>query len=501
MRSPQRFARRFALGAVVTTVPTALALVLAACSSASEEPRRGFDVPDTSTPDAVLPPPGSDAGYDANVPRDPYDPADVPVTCGDAGVCATQIVAGRNHFCVRLADGTARCWGDDEYGALGGGDRQGPPKDPKDDADGGDAGDAGAKSRTTAVAGLTGITQLSAGDATSCARLASGEVHCWGRNSTGQLGLSAGKPSFDEMRHADAMPVDLTDAASAVHVGPRNACAILAGGNVVCWGTNELAQLARDGATLDWVLGPGPATVGAPLARMTIGSGTLVGVTAQGTLLSWGATYGNNGLISGRMSSVSPDPVPNAFGSLDGAALAGITSVASSPTYFKDEGGTIGAPTIGPIPPGPPQMHAHACAIAKGEVYCWGRSDTGALGTGLPDQEIAPTHAPIKSKAWPQRIALADEISCVRMTDGSIQCCGGDASGRFGTGRTDVFAPLFSPITSFTGKAVDVAVSNRAVCALLVDGTVQCWGSNAFGELALPENDDAPHPTPVTVTF
>lgn len=490
--------RRLLLGA---TLASASLATVAACSDDAAAPRPSFDVPDAApdvAPDLPKPAPDASTKPDAADARAPFDPADEPVACGDAGPCAHEIVAGRNHFCARMSDGTVRCWGDDEYGALGGGEPEPPPKgvDAGMDA-GGDAGDAGAASATVQVAKLGGVTQLSASYATTCARQDDGGVACWGSNSFGKLGLSAGRPSSDEWPHPTPAPVALPGPAKRVDVGPRHACAVLATGKVWCWGTNELGQLARPSASFDFVMVPGEASLD-PLvvARTPLGSGTSFALTSTGEAVSWGAVSGNEGFLGGRMTSISPDVHPNAI-----PQLTGVTSLAVSETLYAGEGGPFGPNGFGPIPPPPPQRHGHACAIVKGEVYCWGKSDASALCTGLPDSELWPTPAPIQSKAWPQQLAVSDEITCARMTDGTVQCCGADAYGRLGTGMTEPFTPFFRPIASFTGHAVQVATSNRAVCALLKNGSVECWGGNAHGELALGKTDEASHPTPVKVAF
>jgi hypothetical protein len=40
-----------------------------------------------------------------------------------------------------------------------------------------------------------------------------------------------------------------------------------------------------------------------------------------------------------------------------------------------------------------------------------------------------------------------------------------------------------------------------ATCALLVDGSVECWGDNTCGQLGLGARDDLVHPTPTKVEF
>ncbi|HEX5059560.1 MAG TPA: hypothetical protein VFV99_09385 [Kofleriaceae bacterium] len=91
------------------------------------------------------------------------------------------------------------------------------------------------------------VTALSAGDRFTCAVLVGGDVKCWGYNNVGQLGLGDVSDRGDapgEM--GDALPrVPLPGPARAVAVGTRHACAILVSGGLVCWGSNANGQLGR----------------------------------------------------------------------------------------------------------------------------------------------------------------------------------------------------------------------------------------------------------------
>jgi alpha-tubulin suppressor-like RCC1 family protein len=488
MRAPFPKTARIALGLLAgTTLGTSLAAFVVACSDDTSADRPGFDTVDAA-PDA--PESAPDAGVDAeshadaSVPRDPFDPADEAVTCAvDAGPCAVDLVAGSNYFCARMSDGTVHCWGSDDFGGAGE-----PPRPPKGDPN------PPPSSPVHIVDGVTDVTQLSAAGSTTCARSADGSIRCWGSNEVGQLGLDDVSPIWDEDRHPIPSLVALRAPADRVDVGPQTVCATLAGGGISCWGTNEHAELARRDDRLSYVLGPGAANLDPfTVIRTTAGTMTALGLTATGEVVSWGVVSGDKGLISGRVSSVSPDPAPNAI-----AHLKNVTSLVATSTKAKDEGGPF---TLGPVPPPKVPPHAHACALANGEVYCWGRSDNGALCTGLPDLEATPAHAPVKGKAWPQQLAAGDEITCARMTDGSIQCCGAKGRGRLGTGKDEVFSAFFQPVVSFKGHAVRVATSDRAVCALVQGGSVECWGNNSFGELGTSVPDEDSHSTPMKIEF
>ncbi|MDF2693287.1 MAG: repeat domain protein, partial [Labilithrix sp.] len=195
------------------------------------------------------------------------------------------------------------------------------------------------------------------------------------------------------------------------------------------------------------------------------GSGNATGfaLTSDRRLLGWGA-------VSGREGSLDPDPLPYPIPSLP------------SVTGFSAGG-------------------AHACAIANGQVFCWGLNRSSRLCTGLPDDARLPTLTSTKGTAYPQRVAVSEQATCVRMTDGAIQCCGDNHYGQLGSGNAGSQVSVFERATAFERRAVQVVTSEVSTCALVDDGSVECWGGNAHSELGQGTRDDAPHPTPVRITF
>ncbi|MFO0562556.1 MAG: hypothetical protein U0269_31355 [Polyangiales bacterium] len=92
---------------------------------------------------------------------------------------ATQLAAGGEVACVRIDDGTVRCWGSDAHGQLG---------------DGRAGGFSHAPTLVIASPGaaqnnpLQAVEAVRVGGSSVCAKLADRSVRCWGSNEAGALG-------------------------------------------------------------------------------------------------------------------------------------------------------------------------------------------------------------------------------------------------------------------------------------------------------------------------
>jgi Regulator of chromosome condensation (RCC1) repeat len=463
--------RRLALGGAASA---SAMITIVACGSDDTRARfdgsdsGGANLPEASAPVEAGPP------VDAGSTKPPFDPKDEEVTCAGTP-CAVQLVAGESHFCARMSDGTVRCWGKNGSGELG-------APDPTQGEDGVDAG-AFVVSR---VGDLAGATQISAGGGTTCALVGNGGVSCWGANDRGQLGLDA-KGTSDGDPHPTPAPVALQGAANRIDVGQQSACATLASGDAWCWGDNTQLQLAR--TTETEVGGPAKAELGSlKVARTASGTNSAFAVTTAGDVFSWGAIAGPEGSIAARTASISPDALPLSI------ELGPVTSFALTATTIKQDSG---------FPRPPPRGYAHACAIVKGELFCWGASLMGSLGTGLPEPAAKPIPASVASeKGWPQQVAAGGDITCVRLTDGTVQCAGDNMRGVLGKEpTTDPFSMFFREVPSFTGHAVQIATASGTACALVQGGSVVCWGANDNGELGQGTTDADPHIHPVSIRF
>ncbi len=462
-------------GLVWTTVLSTGGLTALACSDS--DVRLGYVEPqDASTGSSEASLPKADDGggetdaNDAARPQDagvPFDGAGKAVVCGTTP-CVTQLAGGDTYFCALISDGTVRCWGTDVRGSLG------RPEI--------DAGPDAAVLPPAAVEGLEGVTQLSARQAT-CAVLDSGTVQCWGSNSAGQLGVRT-PPASDTLSHPNPTEVPLPEPAVRVDANDNATCAVLASGKLACWGTTAYGMLGR--TTTGSVGGPDIATR-VPTNVVKTTTGIAIGEDAE--LVTWAGLLGR---------SVSIQPTDPAFKAQPIPSLANVHDVAAEVAYVYDQAAAAWVPG------------GHACAVVAGAVYCWGSTNAyGALCTGIPDKEPEPVHVsmPLEAGVFAQQIAVSKRNTCVRLTDGSVRCCGVDDLGQLGRGTvpdggtTPPIAPVFVPASAVTGHVVQIALGGDTACALLANGSVECWGSNAFGQLGNGTRDSAPHPVPVRVVF
>ncbi len=138
---------------------------------------------------------------------------------------AVTVEVGRAAACARLSDGTVWCWGDGGMGTLG-------PEG------------LGQMDAPVQVVGLPPVTSLSLNDTVACAADVQGGAWCWGSHESMARELS-------EPRLRGYM-------GPATHVmtsGRDTACALLAEGNVCCWGDNRDGLL---GALAQPFSNPGP---------------------------------------------------------------------------------------------------------------------------------------------------------------------------------------------------------------------------------------------------
>ena len=326
--------------------------------------------------------------------------------------------AGLSHTCAIIEGGAVECWGVNSSGQLGNGAVVGSYPTPVD------------------VLGITNAVAIATAFGHTCALLSDGIVRCWGLNDGGQLGNGSsiqrsgtplavngaaaavnavgattpvldthrlrgvlGEHDYGQLGHEGGtvsnVPVDVVRSvnattvalgATALALGFDHGCAVLASGEVRCWGRNNFGQLGI--GKIEPASTSTPESVYNVSSAMAIASGAYHSciVLLGGTVQCWG---NNNSWALG-----NSDPAHSTFPK----DVAGISTALSITAGFE-----------------------HTCALlASGTVQCWGRGDEGQLGNGANSNSASPVTVSGISTAV--AVAAGNYHSCAVLVGGQVRC-------------------------------------------------------------------------------
>lgn len=134
----------------------------------------------------------------------------------------------------------------------------------------------------------------------------------------------------------------------------------------------------------------------------------------------------------------------------------------------------------------------HACALLYGALSCWGDASQGQLGE--PARTAVARATPIPGLAKAVHVAAGNGATCAVQEDGRVLCVG-TSSGLAGAADTPRTPRAVPGITD----AREVSLFDGHACVLRREGKVSCWGSNRFGELGVPASS-GPLTSPIEVT-
>ncbi len=400
-------------------------------------------------------------------------------TCGD-GACdsgesmatcladcgsATIDMGGSQNSARLFADGSLMAYGRNDEFQLGDGTRE--------------------HRITQAVApiGLGPVASTSLSDFHACARKADGTVHCWGDNSSKQIGdgttTDAGTPK--------QVATDINGAAfgnvAALSAGSQFTAALKADGTVWCWGDNKRWECGDTSTTADigrpsqiTALGSGIAKIHAsatmPSVNQSGGKNMACAIKASapgqpGTLWCWGDnSFGK----LGRGSSAKKGEVGQVrFSSAAGSEVADATDVCTGrfAAYFRRADGSLwsmghsdhigtGSSSHASYPV---QVTSLGTAVAPGGVFC-GTEHVCVLLGALPPPGGSPP----------------------ALTSGTVWCWGKNGHGQVdATTATDQTTPV--QVTKAGDANGAVGMGHQHTCVHKLDGSSQCWGRNKWGQL------------------
>lgn len=372
-------------------------------------------------------------------------PEDGPARSSDLpSATAAQVVGGRLHACALTTDGGVRCWGYNEFGALGNGEEEG------DFAD----SDTGRRMAVQVVGLESGVTAIAAdADADhTCALRGDGTVACWGDNAFGQLG--------DGTTTTARAPVEVVGVGDAIQisVGSSHSCALRGDGTIACWGSNGDGQI---GNGVDEEEAIEPVAVAVPgLTGVTdvAAMGVHTCALADGALWCWGHNIdGECGISSDTWEVLVPTAVPG--------MEAGIEQIS---------GGWV-----------------NTCArMTGGGVKCWGDNGYSQLGNGTDWATLDHSDVPVDV------IGLGGSVTDLRTgTVSSVVLVDGQAKswGEF-VGGTPESRPVDAPVLPEAATQITTGGGDGTyACVVTTSGAVYCWGDNESGTVGFYDNSLGVH--------
>jgi len=235
--------------------------------------------------------------------------------------------------------------------------------------------------------------------------------------------------------------------ASWVSTGAVDACVRTPSGDAFCWGDNGTGMLG-DGTYHDRKFPVPVVRLEHHVAEVQAGWDHSCAVTTRGGVLCWG----HNG---------------------DGELGDGTNHARSEPAFVAGMNDGFTQVSLG---------FDSACALSTaGGVECWGYNGNGQLGDGTRQTRTTPVGV-LGLSSGVQAVTAGWDHTCALTTGGAVQCWGQNANGELGDGtRTDRLEPV--DVVGLSSGVAAVSAGFDQTCALLDDGSVQCWGQNATGEV------------------
>lgn len=336
-------------------------------------------------------------------------PGDMPTPNVNLGGKVKDLYAGNYRTCALLESGEVKCWGN-LYEATS--------AEPIGD-------DAGEMPPSAVELGSMPVKELAMGLSHQCALFQGGTIKCWGLNSEGQLGLGDTEPRGLNSGDLPTPDVQVGAQVLAVQAGIGNTCVLLSDNTVRCWGAMIGHGSLLENSTFGDEPGempPPPIQVSRPDTspqRLFEGASSsspcvlnVYSPTGLESITCWGANAsGQLGLGTKENKGDSPNEMPGERTSTGGKAirevystLGAICLLTQMQQVFCYGTGNLGQPTLGPgflaephgdessekspklLDIGSPVQSLslgvfQSCAVTTaGNVRCWGRGDTGALG-------------------------------------------------------------------------------------------------------------------------
>ena len=360
----------------------------------------------------------------------------IPADSSTAGTHTSVLATGSGHSCAILDNGSAMCWGHDNYGQLG---------------DGGDTTNINKPTTYVSIEDGQSITQIYAKQSRTCIVLNDNTASCWGFNEDGQ----AGDDSTNRYKSPSAK-VQFPDGkrVKSMGMGLKHTCAILEDDTLTCWGLDSHGALGNGNSdTSDKYT---PQTITTPSDRKVVkvepGATHTCILLDDGGVMCWGRD--NLGQLGNGDTSD--------------------TIHAPSSNVELPEGRAATDLSVG---------DHHSCALLdNGSIACWGQNNHGQLGDNTTTNRPIPIYPHLPAGSLAVSVAVGPFNTCAILENSSLYCWGHNGYGRLGIGVTGgvYTTPMF---VEGPTNIVDLSVNYDHTCGLSENGSISCWARGKYGQL------------------
>ena len=302
--------------------------------------------------------------------------------------------------------------------------------------------------------------EISSGKRHTCS-LKMGEVFCWGDNLNYQLG-SLGNDSN--------IPRRVPNIIDAIHIsaGGQHSCAVKKTGTVQCWGNNSFGQTGESIQATNVKISSWREIANFKnIKSVSLGENHSCALNNSGEVFCWGDNSEGQLASNTIEESSIPIQIPH---------LSKITMISSG--------------------------NNHTCALhLKGEVFCWGDNRSGQIGNKRIQNKVSVNL--VQNLKNVREISAGGSTTCATTKDNFVFCWGDNSFSQVGIENSleNKNAKILMPTKMETLQDVlMVSVGENHACALINNGTIDCWGSNSNNNFQLGKiTKSSVHPTPIEV--
>jgi alpha-tubulin suppressor-like RCC1 family protein len=288
------------------------------------------------------------------------------------------------------------------------------------------------------------------------------------RFEAGRVGsdaLSTDDVALDDVMLDAAQPLSCT-----LLPGSDHSCALrTADHSIWCVGDNQLGQLGRGGALGGSSMTIEQVSLGGPVVSAASRFNHTCAVMPDGSARCWGQN--DRGQLGDATYNSTATP-------LTPMSLANVVEIGVARSF--------------------------TCARrSNSSITCWGDNASGQLGDGTVTPRVVPATSVTGLFAPPDALALGASHGCAHLSNGNGACWGVNTYGQLGDGtmmnRPQATAMPVTQVRQIAASGYQTSVAGGQTCALRMNGTIACWGSNDFGQLGNGQTSMTPSTAAVEV--